>query len=384
MEGWLPRLAPALVAVMAACSSVSHRDDVAERVSRVDVERLRGHVLALDGIGARPVGDAAATEATVDYLATTLRGYGYEVVLEGFTMPRPSRVTAVVAPADDPSAEPRELLLSDSLGPVGRHVMRAATERLAGEGWDVEGYRHTTPADPTPLELVNVLATLPGADPGAPVRELGAHYDTVPFSPGANDNSTGVAIVLEVARLLADAGTEAPVRFVLFGAEECGLIGSRAHVAALRARGEAVAGLLNLDTVGFTDDAPDSQAQPAGVPWFLSLPSEADFVVVAGDWSSGPLGNLFEDAADAYAPELRYASYNRVGGFFPDGHRSDHASYWRAGLPAIFLTDTGEFRSPHYHAPSDRPDTLDWNLVEQLARATLAATLHWAGPAQNE
>lgn len=367
-----------LAVVVTSCSTVAYREDVASRVDDVDVERLRAHVLALDAIGPRPIGDEEATQATVDWLASELRALDYQLEFEEFTMRRPGGIQAVVRRADDPSGEEQERLVLDGVGPAGQHVLRSIGEALREEGWEVELFRVVAGRDPSPLSLVNVIATKPGTDPDAPILELSAHYDTVPLSPGADDNSSGVAVLLEVARVVAQVPTERTIRFCFFGAEESGLVGSRAHVARVTERGDELVGVLNLDSVGFTRRGPDTQSQPENVPWFLALPDEADFVVVVGNWESGPLGNLFEDAADAYAPDLAYASYNRIGSRFADGHRSDHARYWRAGLPGILISDTTEFRGPHYHTPSDTPDTLDWKFLHDVARATAAFALHGA------
>lgn len=363
---------------LAACSSVEHRDDVAARVATIDAGRLRAHVEALEAIGPRPIGDEDATAETVEWLEERLQALGFAVEREAFETRRPSSIVAQVRPADEPDAKTREMVLSDSLGPVGRHVMQAATEELREQGWEVESYEMRGADDRAPLELVNVIATLPGTDPDAPIVELSAHYDTVVLSPGADDNSSGVAVLLEVARVVADARAERTVRLCFFGAEEVGLVGSRVHLERAQERGDDLAGLINLDAVGFTREGPDTQRRPPGVPFLLAPPDEATFLAVCGDWNSGALGDLFLDAAKAYAPDLELAGYPRVGSKFPDAHRSDHAHWWEEDLPAVFLTDTAEFRSPHYHAPSDRAETLDWTFLEGVARATAATALHWA------
>ena len=200
----------------------------------------------------------------------------------------------------------------------------------------------------------------------------------MPGSPGADDNASGVAAALEIARLLVEHPPERTVRLCFFAAEEVDLRGSRIHVENLLARGETVEGLFNLDAIGHASTEPDSQQAPVRILFVTWMPSTGDFVTVVGDWSSGPLGNLYEAAVDTYVPELPYYSANRIGGWFEDGHRSDHANYWRAGIPAVALSDTGEFRSPHYHAPSDTPDTLDFEFLDGVTRATAGAALHLA------
>lgn len=367
------------VFAFSACSGVSVRPEIAERVVRIDRSLLQEHVRALDAIGPRPVSDSAATRATVDYIARRLGESGYEIHEELFEYRCTSALVAVVRPMDEPGAEPIEIELAPDLRSGGSNAMQSKAAQLAAEGWKVESFRMQALDQPRVHVVPNVIATLRGTREPAQVLELGAHYDTVAYSPGADDNSSGVAALLEVARIAAGSRPRKTLRFCFFGAEEVGLKGSQAHVESLRGSQETrLAGLINLDGVGFTSRGPGSQREPDGVPWYLSLPDEGDFVVVVGKWSSGWLGNLFEGAIDAYAPELPYYSANRIGTYFPDAHRSDHAHYWRAGLPAIFVTDTAEFRSSNYHSPSDLPATLDHAFLEAVTRATAAAALHWA------
>lgn len=373
-----PTLATFALAVATACSSVTFSPDVAARVDEVERARLREHVFALDAIGPRPVSDVAATRATVDYIATRLRDLGYDVHEEHFDLELASRVIAVVRPVGEPDAEPTEIELAADLVSAGRQAMKAKSAQLVEEGWKVESFALRAAGDAQAFVVANLIATQRGSEPDR-VIELSAHYDTVPYSPGADDNSSGVAALLEVARVVANARTRKTIRFCFFATEEIGLHGSREHLRVISDDSEPrVAGLINLDGVGFTAHGPGSQREPDDMPWFLSLPDEGDFVVVVGEWSSAWLGNLFEGAIDAYAPELPYYSANRLGSWFRDGDRSDHANYWRAGLPAIMVTGTGEFRRSTYHSPDDTADTIDYAFLESVTRATAAAALHWA------
>ena len=367
------------LAAAAACAAPAPRPEITGRVERVDVGRLRAHVLALDAIGPRPVGDAEATRATLDYLGACLREMGYEVREERFELVRSMRLVAVVRPLGDLDAAPSEREVSPDLLSAGNESRRAVTARLADEGWKVEGYRGVPLEEPVVVSAANLFATRCGADEPASVVELGAHYDTVPGSPGANDNSSGVAALLEVARVVADTPTRRTVRFCFFGAEEARKVGSERHVEGLTQEpGVELYAMINLDSVAYTRRGPGSQAEPAGVPWYLSLPDDGDFVIVVGESSSAWLGNLYEDAIDAYAPELPYYSANRIGARFPDAHRGDHAWYWYAGLAAIAVSDTGELRAPTYHTPEDTPDTLDFDFLTAVTRATVGALLEAA------
>lgn len=328
---------------LVGCSGIGRREDVAAVVEEISEAELRRHVAALaDDIGPRPPHEDATTDATVAYLLVELRALGYDAreepyaawysKIERATEPNGSRVVRLVSP---------------------REVRR-----------------------------VNVLAELTGTEDPRSVLEIGAHYDTVFSSPGADDNASGVAGVLEAARVLRDFRCEHTIRFVLFGSEEYGKDGSRSHVAAMNdeERGRFL-GLINLDAVGFTSSEPDSQVEL--VPWWFpvpGLPDTGDFVLVVGKSGSAALGNDFEDALDAYVPELPYYSGNRIGGWFDDAYRSDHANYWEAGLPAVFITGTGEFRNPSYHRPGDASGTLDYVFLRRVVQAAVATALHLAEP----
>ena len=327
-----------LASLLPACAAPRPDPAVAALASLVSEERLRAAVVALCNIGPRPPHDAGATEATVAWLEGRLRALGYEPRREPFTAP---------------------------LSPL---VRRAA------EGGDV--YELGPERE---VALCNVVAEIPGiGDPGA-VVELGAHFDTVPFSPGADDNASGVAAVLEAARILRDARPRAAVRFCFFAAEEFGFLGSAAHVENVRRSGERHLGLFDLDMVGFASSEPGSQVDP--VPWWIpySYSDRGDFVLVLGNFASGGLGNVYEDAVEAYVPDLPLESANRMGWISADGWRSDHVSYWRRGLEAVQITDTGELRTEHYHRSSDTPDRLDYGFLRRVTAGAVAAVMHRAG-----
>ena len=327
-----------LLALMPACSSVTPQPEVAARVAQVSEDRLRAHVEALCAIGPRPADDAAQTERTLAYLEGELRAMGYA-----------------------PFREPFEL-----------ELFRGDRKRTADGGWVMTG------GGLERATLHNLIVELPGHEHPEEVVEICAHYDTVFTSPGADDNSSGVAGLLEVARVVRDAQPRRTLRFCLFAAEELDLDGSRAHLATLSAEDrEHFVALIDLEMIGYADARPGTQTMPVWLP-LIGFPDIADFVAVLGTFSTGWLGAFYEDAIDAYVPELDYWSGNRIGGFFADARRSDHAHYWDAGLPAIMVTDTSEFRNDHYHRASDLPETLDYGFLRQVTQATVAAALHLA------
>jgi aminopeptidase YwaD len=322
--------------VVAACS-LTPVPDVEARLRRVDEQRLRAHVEALCAIGPRPAGDARATETTLAYLERELRAQGYATRREPFT---------ALAMDWRRSTDERGQVTFVATGRVG------------------------------PRE--NLIAETRNAPEGARVIEVGAHFDTVVFGPGADDNASGVAAALEVARLVQDVPTTKTIRFVFFAMEEEQLVGSREHIERMQRDGELPEGLLSLDMIGYRSHAQDSQRSPVHVPLLLSPPDVGDFILVAGNHGSGWLGNLFESCIDAYVPSLTYYSLNRLAAWFDDASRGDHWNYWQAGIPAIAIGDTAEYRNPHYHKATDAPSTLDYAFLRDNTRAVLATALHWA------
>jgi len=366
---------------LGACSSVTYQLDVAERLDGMQIAQLRADVEALCAIGPRPIENEDATAKTVAWLHTRLESMGLLVKEEPVSLrPQLGRLVAKVRRPDaDPESEPLQLELPAYITTYGPRVLRGQSQRLRDEGWEVLGYslQPETQAD-SDVVAPNLLVEIRGTTDPTSIIEIGAHYDTVPGSPGADDNSSGVAALLELARVLKDAEPAKTIRLCFFAAEEAGLVGSGVHVDNALERKEDIEAFLNLDSVGFASDAEDSQAAPVRIVLVTWMPSVGDFVTVIGNWSSGSLGNLFEDAADTYVPDLPLYSANRIGGFFQDGHRSDHAHYWEAGIPALFLTDTGEFRSDRYHMPYDTADTLDYDFLRKIAVATGATALELA------
>jgi len=307
----------------AGCTDGTHQQAIVDAVKRIDKGKLKTHVEALTQAGPRSVNDRQATDHTVRYIKSLLSGYGYQPIEE----------------------------------PLGSY---------AGE----EG---------NSVSFVNIIAEHRGTGESSPILELGAHYDTVNDSPGADDNASGVAAILEIARVLSAVETKRTLRFCFFALEEHGRDGSYSHVEQLRKRGEELDGAIILEMIGYATDQPDTQATPARIPLLFSPPTTGNFIAVVGNIRSGGLGNRFEHAAKHYVPALPYFSANRVGGFFKDALRSDHKPYWDNGYRAIMLTDTANFRNPHYHKASDVPDTLNFDFFHRVTQAITATLLTWGG-----
>jgi Zn-dependent M28 family amino/carboxypeptidase len=219
----------------------------------------------------------------------------------------------------------------------------------------------------------NVVATSGGAEDG-PYLLLGAHYDSVPGTPGADDNGSAVAVCLECARLVQENGIGSTI-IVLFNREEDGLLGSGEFVAHLAAQSAfAVEEAHVFEMVGFCNRAPGSQRLPPGLPG-VAAPDVGDFLALLANRRSNAIADRLLTLAATYVPQppvLALKIYLGIEKYFGHLLRSDHAPFWDAGIPAVMWTDTSEFRNPHYHRSSDTPETLDYDFLAQVAQLALA------------
>ncbi len=230
----------------------------------------------------------------------------------------------------------------------------------------------------------NVVAHVTGRDPAAPRVVMGAHFDTVRGSPGADDNASGVAALLESARVLAGSGPAATIELVAFNLEEQqGLtyrVGSRHHAARTRQLGVRLAGALVYEMVGYRTSEPRTQRVPALIAW-KRIPRTGHFLAITGDGQSRQLLDLYREAAADAAPELEVVPFRTPfrGWLVWQTRLSDNASFWSEGYPALMVTDTAFLRNPHYHRATDTAGTLDYGFMAQATEATVATALRLAG-----
>jgi Zn-dependent M28 family amino/carboxypeptidase len=210
----------------------------------------------------------------------------------------------------------------------------------------------------------------PGRQAPNEIVVIGAHYDSVSGSPGANDNGSGVAALLELARLFAARDVGRSVRFVAFVNEEppffrTGDMGSEQYARAARLKGEDIRAMLALETIGYYDDAPGSQHYP---PFFsLFFPDRGNFIGMVSNFGSRA---LLKRAVAAFRAASNFPLESvATFGWVPGVDWSDHASFWNEGYPAIMITDTALYRYPYYHSVQDTPDKVDY---ARLARVTEA------------
>lgn len=277
-----------------------------------DVDRIRSHIRTLEGVR-HPVAGAEALERAADYVADRLSTLGYEVTEHHFL----------------------------DNGRLFR----------------------------------NIIATLHGCGRQDERVVVMAHYDTVAGSPGADDNASGVAVLLETAELLAQYRFERTIQFVGVSLEEnengagTGTRGSRALAVHARENVWNIAGVVVLESVAYAGDKV-VQTMPAGVP--VAVPASGNFIAVVGNERSKDLVDGFSRAVARLGGELPHVALTVPGNgeSLPDCRRSDHAPFWDEGYPAIMVTDTTNFRNPHYHKSTDTLETLDLDFATKVCQAT--------------
>jgi len=208
-----------------------------------------------------------------------------------------------------------------------------------------------------------------------PLILLGAHFDSVPGSPGADDNASGVAVLLEAARFLSRSRLSSRLLFCAFNLEELNMIGSLHLARRLKAQGARLQAMASLEMVGFTDHRPGSQKYPPGLRWFY--PGRGDFIGVIGNWRSSILLRRFSSLmrrVEGLAVEGLTVFGN--GLFLPEVRLSDHSPFWDLGYPALLVTDTSFFRNPHYHRPTDTLETLDLGFMAKVCEGIVTAVLN--------
>jgi Zn-dependent M28 family amino/carboxypeptidase len=218
-------------------------------------------------------------------------------------------------------------------------------------------------------QVENIEVQLKGASEPEEIVVIGAHYDSVSGSPGADDNASGVAAMLELARFFRDVEPPArTLRFVAFVNEEAPyfywskLMGSRVYAAGARKRGERIAAMISLETIGYYADTAGSQSYPPPVGLFY--PHAGNFIAFVSNLGSR---SLLHRCIGIFRKTTFFPSEGLAApAIIPGVSWSDHWSFWREGYPAIMITDTAPYRYPHYHQPSDLPDRLDYNRMARV------------------
>jgi hypothetical protein len=230
---------------------------------------------------------------------------------------------------------------------------------------------------PEPHVWRNIIVELRGTELANEILVLGAHFDAVPRTPGADDNGTGTAALLEIARVLKDQPRRRTLHLVFFNLEEVGLVGSKRYVAErLPPRGapRKIVGMVSLEMLGYFTDAPDSQQSPIPpVEGVFEPPTVGDGIAVVGLARGRGFSQRLIAEMGRVEPELKITAADFLPLPIPDLMRSDHAPFLTAGIPAVMMTDTANFRNPNYHQPTDTIDTIDPKRYAMVVRAVAGA-----------
>ena len=257
---------------------------------------------------------------------------------------------------------------------AARALIRAELERASyaveEEAWMEVG-----------VECANLVAERRGTTSPGEIVLIGAHYDTVPYCPGANDNGTGVAALLAIARRLSQASPAKTLRLVAFANEEppyfaTASMGSARHAARCRKRGENVVVMLSLETIGYYSDRANSQDFPApGLG--LIYPTTGNFLSFVGNFASR---SRVRDAVRVFREQASFPCEGAaLPSVVPGVGWSDQLFFWKHGYSALMATDTAPFRYPHYHTSEDTPDKLDFERFARVTGGLERVVSEWAG-----
>ena len=261
-------------------------------------------------------------------------------------------------------------------GEIGeRNTFRPQALRRAAayieQAWRNQGYTVTRHEYAMGRDTwANLEITRRGRERPDDIILIGAHYDSVIGSPGANDNATGVSALLELSRPAAARDLGKTVRFVAFVNEEppqfqTALMGSRVYARQARARGDRIRAMLSLETLGYYSEAPGSQAFPfPSALYRLFYPNRGNFVLFVSNFGSRP---FLRQAVESFRqvtpfPVESIATFEWV----PGVDWSDHGSFWEVGYPALMVTDTALYRYPHYHTEQDTPEKVNYDALARV------------------
>ena len=262
----------------------------------------------------------------------------------------------------------RHLLVPKNLARAVAHIEGA----FAAAGYRVR--RHSYEVSPEAFHQVpgaerafhNLEAERAGTDRAGEIVVIGAHYDTILGTRGANDNASGTAAVLALARRFATRTPSRTIRFVAFANEEIYFqrpeMGSLVYARMLRQRGDRVVTMLSLETIGYYSDQPGSQLYPK--PLNLLYPSAGNFIAFVGNFASRA---QVHEAIAAFRRHARFPSEGAaIPPILPGVAWSDHWAFWQAGYPGVMVTDTAPYRYRYYHTPYDTPDRINYERMAQV------------------
>lgn len=265
----------------------------------------------------------------------------------------------------------RSVFRYDNLEESARYI----TEGFESFGYDVEFQNYNL----LDRAVKNIIATKLGIHRPEEIIIIGAHYDTC-FNPGADDNASAVAGLIELARFISDKKTSRTIRFIAFVNEEPPFfktedMGSRVYVKAAKQAKDDIKAVLILESIGYYSDKPNSQQYP---PLFgLFYPNKANFIAVVGNFNSR---RLVKDVVSSFRSKTDFPIESvTTFGFVPGVDFSDHWSFWEEGYPAVMITDTAFYRNPNYHRSSDTYEKLNYESMAEVVKGLTAVLTTLAG-----
>ncbi len=267
---------------------------------------------------------------------------------------------------------PRDVFVPDKLNAAADYI-RTFWEKI---GYEVSAQTFSVQN----VECQNLAIEIPGRSKPGEIVLVGAHYDTVSWAPGANDNGSAVAALLELSRLFSTESPSRTLRFVAFTNEEppffkSSSMGSLVYAKACQKRKENIVSMVCLETIGYYRDEPKTQKYP--FPFRFFYPDKGNFVAVVGNLRSKPLVKSFTRhfMEESDFPVECVATF----GFLTGIDWSDHWSFWHCGYPAIMITDTALFRYPYYHSSEDTSDKIDYDSLARVTYGVYRALLRMVG-----
>jgi Zn-dependent M28 family amino/carboxypeptidase len=273
--------------------------------------------------------------------------------------------------------------LADEIGPRNIFVpdkLNAAADYIRSF-WEKIGYEVNAQAFSVQgVSCQNLFIEIPGESTPGEIVVVGAHYDTISWAPGANDNGSAVGALLELSRLFSTKSPGRTLRFVAFANEEppffkTDSMGSLVYAKACQKKEENIVAMVCLETIGYYRDEPKTQKYP--VPFSFFYPDRGNFIAVVGNLRSKQLVKAFARhfMAESDFPVECVATF----GFLTGIDWSDHWSFWHYGYPAVMITDTALFRYPYYHSSEDTSDKIDYHSLARVTHGLYGALLRLVG-----
>ena len=252
------------------------------------------------------------------------------------------------------------------LSPIGHLYVQQYIRSQLQQWGTVETHEFTIRSKTHQNLILNLPPFNKGGKGGSPPILIGAHYDGVPGSPAADDNGTGVAALLELARSFAAEPIKYPVQIVAFDMEEYGLLGSQEYANLLKQQKQRLRLMISLEMLGYCDDSPNSQRYPAGLEHFY--PDRGNFIALIGNLTALPDLIKLRVNIRQSGTKCEFLPVPNQGKMVRQTRLSDHAPFWDNGYRAMMITDTAFMRNPHYHQNSDRIETLNLDFLAGVCR----------------